>query len=161
MSVGFRPKKWPHHSLSLIAVVCALTGGGCSLLKGKSGQAHSPNHPSQENAVRATSSISASPNPARVCDPSTVGVTTLTWTSETATSLEVHVSSPAGALFSRSGPTGSATTGEWVKDGMIFFLQDTSNNQPSTPFTTLASVTVKTTSEGCPPRDKRAREARN
>jgi hypothetical protein len=101
---------------------------------------------------RSTGSISATPNPIQVCGRGNAltGLTTLSWTSTGTTVVEVHVDSPAGSLFSRSGPSGSAMTGNWVVDGQVFYLQDVSNNEPLTPLTTLASVTIKHTSEGCP-----------
>jgi len=101
---------------------------------------------------RPTGSITASPNPIRVCGEALTGVTSLTWTSEGTTSVEVHVDSPAGALLSRSTASGSANTGNWVVNGQVFYLQDVSNNEPLTPLTTIATVTVTHTKEGCQPR---------
>ena len=96
----------------------------------------------------ATGSISASPNPIQACDG--LGVTTLTWTS-TAGLVEVHVNSPAGPLFSQSGSgTASSTTGKWVVDGTVFYLQDVSGGLPLTSANTLATVTVTLTTNGCP-----------
>jgi hypothetical protein len=51
-------------------------------------------------------------------------------------------------LFSRSG-TGSwsATTGKWVRNGTVFYLQDVSNNAPLSSSNTLATVTVNVTTQ--------------
>jgi hypothetical protein len=79
------------------------------------------------------------------------GVTRLSWESSGTTAVEVHVGSPAGPLFSRSGSAGSETTGNWVLDGHVFYLEDVSTHEPLTPLTTLATVTVRHTKTGCPP----------
>ena len=90
-----------------------------------------------------TGVITADPNPVRVSDRSGLGVTTLSWTSEGVEMVEVRVGAPDGPLFSRSGPVGQAQTGQWVSDGMIFYLQDVSGGLPLTSAHTLATVTVK------------------
>jgi hypothetical protein len=100
---------------------------------------------------RPAGSITASPNPIRVCADALTGVTNLSWTSNGTTIVEVHVDSPAGPLLSRTGSSGSTTTGDWVVNGQVFYLQDVSHDEPLTPLTTIASVTVKHTQEGCPP----------
>lgn len=56
--------------------------------------------------------------------------------------VEIHVGSPDGPLFSYTGPSGQLKTGQWATDGMTFYLQDVSNNQPRTLANTLATVTV-------------------
>ena len=86
--------------------------------------------------------ILAHPNPVRVADDSGVGITKLLWTSKDSSAVEVHVGSPDGPLFSDFSPSGRATTGKWVSDGMKIYLQDTSRGQPLTPEHTLASVKV-------------------
>ena len=91
----------------------------------------------------AAGSITATPNPVRVSDRSRVGMTTLSWSSERTTGVEVRVGAPDGALFSRTGPSGSAATGKWVSDGMTFFLQDASEERPLNSRRTLATVTLR------------------
>jgi glycosyltransferase involved in cell wall biosynthesis len=90
----------------------------------------------------STGTISANPNPIRVSDKSRVGITTLSWTSSKAETVEVRVGAPDGLLFSQTGPSGAALTGEWVRDGMVFYLQDVSHGLPLTAEHTLATVTV-------------------
>ncbi|HZI66044.1 MAG TPA: glycosyltransferase [Thermoanaerobaculia bacterium] len=87
--------------------------------------------------------ITAAPNPIRVSDRSRVGMTTLTWSSERTTEVEVRVGAPDGALFSRTGPSGSAPTGKWVSDGTTFYLQDASEEGPPDARRTLATVTLR------------------
>jgi hypothetical protein len=107
-------------------------------------------------------SIVATPNPIQVCGETgelaardkrfhfvKTGVTTLSWTSTGTREVEIHVGSPAGLLFSRSGSSGSSTTRNWVEDGYVFYMQDTSRGEPLTPLTTLATVTVRLTTAGC------------
>jgi hypothetical protein len=71
-----------------------------------------------------------------------VASTTLTWSVTNSSFIEVHIGAPDGPLFTSGGPDGSATTGNWVTDGMTFFLQDASNGQPLTPQFTIAAQTV-------------------
>ena len=73
------------------------------------------------------------------------GATSLEWSSEGAEIVEVHVDAPDGPLLSRSGPSGNAATGEWVSDGMTFFLQDVTNGLPLTSEHTLATAAVTVT----------------
>jgi hypothetical protein len=79
-----------------------------------------------------TGSISANPNPFTP-DPFGHGQTTVTWTSAGTTRVEIHAGSPDGGMFAASGRgTFSATTGQWVRDGMTFYLQNVSNGRPLT-----------------------------
>jgi hypothetical protein len=89
-----------------------------------------------------TGSISASPNPF-TANSQGIGQTTLTWTSAGTTKVEIHVDAPNGNMFTSSGPgTFSATTGQWVQSGQIFYLQNVSNGLPLTSANTLAKVTM-------------------
>lgn len=96
--------------------------------------------------MRATGVITADPNPIQVADSYGLGATTLRWKVEDVEAIEVRVDAPDGALFSRSGPVGSAETGPWVTDGMVFYLQNVSNGLPLTLAHTLAKVTLKVAS---------------
>lgn len=102
---------------------------------------------SSTNSKNAT--IKAEPNPVRVCDGSGVGVTKLTWASAGTSRVEVHVSSPDGALFAQTAPSGTGETGKWVTEGMTFYLQDVSGGKSLTAENTLATETVKVTTDGC------------
>jgi hypothetical protein len=97
-------------------------------------------------------SITASPNPIKVCDASGLGVTAVSWNSTGTEFVEVHVGSPDGALFaaSKSSSDGSKSTEKWVTDGMVLYLQNTTGGLPLTPANTLAKVTLKLTNQGCP-----------
>ena len=94
-------------------------------------------------------SITAAPNPVAACDGSGLGVTTLSWVSTGASIVEVRLGSPSGPPFARTGPSGTATTGKWVTQGMTFFLQDVSDGRPLTPDNTLATVTMTATTSRC------------
>ena len=94
------------------------------------------------NAASSTPSrsISANPNPF-MPDPQGHGQTTLSWTSSGVTAVEVHANAPDGNRFAASGPgTFSGTTGQWVRDGMTFYLQNVTNGSPLTSRNTLATV---------------------
>ncbi len=92
----------------------------------------------------------ASPNPIRICDDSGVGITTLSWTSTGPTAVELRFGSPSGRLFGRMGPQGQVTTGRWVGDRMLVYLQDVSDGKPLTPENTIGRVQIRLTDEGCP-----------
>jgi aminoglycoside phosphotransferase (APT) family kinase protein len=92
--------------------------------------------------MKRVGSISANPNPIDITGFSGTGVTTLSWAATGVDALEVRVGAPDGPLFSRSGPTGSKITGKWVRDGMTFYLQDASSDQPDRAAETLATVTL-------------------
>jgi hypothetical protein len=106
-------------------------------------------HSESSSANGKNASITADPNPIRVCDGSAVGVTRLSWTAIGPKQVEVHVSSPDGVLFAQTAPTSSAETGKWVTNGMSFYLQDVSDGKPLTAENTLATISVKVTSDGC------------
>lgn len=137
-------KKLASFALLVILTVSLLTIGGCSRPTQSNTSAPAPPSTGAKNA-----SITADPNPIQVCDGSGTGVTKLTWSSVGPGVVEMHVNSPSGDLLARTGANGMATTGNWVKDGMIFYLQDVTNGKPLTPENTLATITFKTTSVGC------------
>jgi FkbM family methyltransferase len=105
--------------------------------------------PNRETPVMRTprGTISATPNPIPRMGP-WPSRTTIAWTSEHADALEVHIDAPDGPLFSRSGPSGSATTGNWVIDGMTFFLQNVTDGRPLTTDHTIARISITFTSVG-------------
>lgn len=94
--------------------------------------------------------ITAIPSVIKVCDGSGLGITTLSWTSPAGTWAEVRVNAPDGTLFSARGSAGESVTDKWVTDGMVFYLQDVTEKKPLTTEHTMATVTVRVTSEGCP-----------
>ncbi len=102
-----------------------------------------------KSRTTATGTIAANPNPIQVCDGSP-GITTITWTTSGAGAVEVHIGSPSGTLFGRTGPgTFSAQTGKWVTQGLTFYLQDVTGGKPLTAANTIAVVTVNITTTGC------------
>jgi len=86
--------------------------------------------------------ITADPNPIEVAGFSDTGVTALAWAATGVDILEVRIGAPDGPLFARSGRVGSKVTGEWVRDGMTFYLQDASGGQPECAVNTIATVTL-------------------
>ena len=133
-------KQMVRHCALLVLTGSLLTIAGCSGVK-------TSDRGSATKGEHAT--ITAVPNPIRVCDGTGLGVTKLSWTSVGPDTVEVHVSSPDGELFARTIPTGTSETAKWVADGMIFFLQDVSGGKPLTPENTLATVAVKVNNAGC------------
>lgn len=98
----------------------------------------------------ATGTISANPNPVKVCDGSAVGVTNVSWTFSGAHQVQVRVGSPDGGILAMAGAPGTQSTGKWVGNGSVFYLQDISKGLPPTADYTIATVTVNTTTQGCP-----------
>jgi glycosyltransferase involved in cell wall biosynthesis len=92
---------------------------------------------------RSTGAITAHPNPIHASGRVALGATKLTWEATGTADVEVRIGAPDGPLFSRGGAVGSAETGMWVTDGMVFYLQDISESRPPTSDLTLASVRVR------------------
>jgi hypothetical protein len=86
-------------------------------------------------------SFNASPNP--IVTTGTLGQTTLTWDATGTQTIEIHIGAPDGQLFARAGSSGSATTGNWVTDGMTFYLEDVSNGKTPSTVNTLATVVIR------------------
>jgi glycosyltransferase involved in cell wall biosynthesis len=68
--------------------------------------------------------------------------TRISWTSRGAIEVEVRIGAPDGPLFSRLRSDGESETGNWVKNGMLFFLQDVSGGLPLSKENTLSIVRV-------------------
>jgi hypothetical protein len=87
--------------------------------------------------------ITAEPNPFRA-DSRGVGETTVSWITYTASIVEVHLDAPDGPLFARSGPgLFSHKTGQWVRDGTRFYLQNVSDSLGLTTENTIAMVVLR------------------
>lgn len=87
-------------------------------------------------------SITANPNPIPVSGNSLVGATTISWNAPDAQSIEIHIGSPGGRLFTQNTNRGSMATEVWVTDGMTFYLQDVTDGKPLTSDYTLATLVV-------------------
>ncbi len=95
------------------------------------------------NAVdRMQPGLSASPNPIPVGAGATAGSTVLVWEAPSAKTVEIHVGSPNGTLFASGGTSGSAATGQWVSNGMTFYLQDTSGGKALDAANTISTLVV-------------------
>lgn len=129
-------------------VIVLLMASGLAACSPRSPQSEKAKGPSSKGEKQAT--ITADPNPIQVCDGSGAGISKLTWTAARVKVIEIHVNSPNGDLLARTGANGMAMTGKWAVDGMTFYLQDVSDGKSLTPDNTLATVTVKVTTDGCP-----------
>jgi hypothetical protein len=85
--------------------------------------------------------FTASPNPIPV-SAGADGVTTISWNAPNSTVIEVHIGSPDGPLFTHNVNSGSMTTGTWVTNGLVFYLQDVSSGAVASASNTLATLTV-------------------
>lgn len=97
---------------------------------------------------RTSAAIKAIPNPLRISMETGVGETTLYWWLGSAETVQIHVDSPDGPLFVRATSPGNAVTGNWVRDGMTFYLQDVSGGLPLTSANTLASTRMTAVTSG-------------
>jgi lysyl endopeptidase len=89
--------------------------------------------------------LSATPNPVRSAG-SALGTTTLSWRATGVSQVQVRVLSPTGPpMTGIEAPSGAAATGNWVSDGMLFYLQDASDGDSSGAAKTLATVRVDLT----------------
>jgi hypothetical protein len=88
--------------------------------------------------------FTANPNP--VISPTGLGVTTLSWNAPCYDQLKITVVSPTGTPMTGGiGSSGTAQTGDWVSDGLQFFLVDTSSN------TAIASLAARVCTSACAP----------
>jgi 2-polyprenyl-3-methyl-5-hydroxy-6-metoxy-1,4-benzoquinol methylase len=86
--------------------------------------------------------IAAEPNPF-LPDSLGVGATTVSWLTYATSKVEVRVGAPDGLLFARSGPGRfTQATGQWVREGTTFYLQNVSKGLPLAAENTIATVTL-------------------
>jgi len=91
----------------------------------------------------------ATPNPIVLAPGDAAGVTDLNWTAVVAPRARSGWARRTGACSHGPSTTRARprlegrTTGPWVHDGMTFFLQDVSDDNPLTPEHTLAKVVVR------------------
>lgn len=76
----------------------------------------------------SASAILSGPSPVPV-GVGQLGQLTLSFSAPGVSRTKIVVGSPTGTVLSEGGSSGSAATGQWVSDGMQFFLEDLSGNQ--------------------------------
>ena len=87
--------------------------------------------------------IGANPNPSRSAPGQTSGTTRISWQAVGVSAVQIRVGSPTGTpMTGLEGLTGSAITGNWVTNGVTFYLQDASSGDSSGASKTLAAVRV-------------------
>jgi hypothetical protein len=88
--------------------------------------------------------ITASPNLIIRVAGQALGRTVLSWQASGATQVQVRVGSANGpAMTGLEAPSGSAETGDWVANGMLFYLQDASDGNSFGSTKTIATVQVQ------------------
>ena len=92
---------------------------------------------------KSAGSINADPNPIEISDFSGMGETTLNWKSDGTARVEIRMNAPDGQLLGSTGNSGNMKTGKWVRNNMIFYLQDVSDGLPLSTSNTIAAVKVK------------------
>jgi hypothetical protein len=89
--------------------------------------------------------IGATPNPIVLGAGQTSGTTRISWQAVGVTAVQIRVGSPTGTpMTGLEGLSGSAVTGNWVTNGLTFYLQDASSGDSSGVSRTLAAVRVFT-----------------
>ena len=94
---------------------------------------------------RSIGILRATPNPVEVSDISGTGTVLLKWQSFLTKKVELHIDSPDGQIIHSGNSSGSFTTGNWIANDMVFYLQDISGGMNLSPSNTLSKVTVKVT----------------
>jgi hypothetical protein len=89
-----------------------------------------------------TLSFYAVPNPIKFGADGTAA-TTICWLAPVP-KVQVRIGIAGGALFAEGQSVGTATTGNWVKPGMLFYLQDASSGDPTSPNHTLRRLEITT-----------------
>jgi len=95
--------------------------------------------PSPGNTMKSGVTFWAANNPAL---PNADGKTqlTLAWNAPGVSEVDIRIGAPDGPTMGRQFSYGTATTGSWVTNGMMFYLQDVSGGKPLTPENTLGTV---------------------
>jgi len=91
------------------------------------------------NRLPAPGKVSFYSSPARLSPK--VSFVTIYWMSPV-DRVEVRLNAPDGTLFAAGGAAGSAATGNWVKPGMVFYLQDASSGNATSAEKTLAKLQI-------------------
>jgi hypothetical protein len=98
--------------------------------------------PTSANWARPGSVLKADPNPIILKNGEERGITTISWSTTAADSVEVHMTTPDGPTFAMGASKGSAVTGKWVADGAEVYLQDHSAPNPTSDGATLAKMSI-------------------
>jgi hypothetical protein len=85
-------------------------------------------------------SFHAEPNPVQF-GPNGTAATTIIWVAPVP-KIQLRIGAPGGVLFAEGQSLGEAKTGAWVKPGMLFYLQDASNGDPTSPNHTLGKLEI-------------------
>ncbi len=96
----------------------------------------------------------AQDNPVRVCDGRSHVPVRLEWEAPAVERVEIRVGAPDGWLLTSGVSSGSFETGDWVREGLKFYLVNPDNHG------VLASETIGFTWQGCPRRPVPARNPR-
>lgn len=128
----------------MVFVLCDVSNGPCSSQNTVATlTAHVASDSMSTVGSGGGSAFVASPNPVPVYSPGAPAYTVLYFDVPGANTLQIHIGSPTGPLFTQTGASGIIGTGYWLTDGMTFYLQDVSNGLPGI---TVATTTVHLTS---------------
>jgi hypothetical protein len=133
-----RASGWVSDGLTF--VLCDVSNGACSSQNTVATlTAHIASDSQDTVGAGGGSPFVASPSPIPVAAGQLFGQTTLYFDVPGANTLQIRIGSPTGTLFAQVGASGTAATGNWVSDGLTFYLQDISNGVPGA---TVATATV-------------------
>jgi hypothetical protein len=92
----------------------------------------------------AQGTLTANPNPITLAPGQRLGTTTLRWQVTGTTHVQIRIGSATGPVMTGiENPVGSAATGQWVLNGMVFYLQDAGDGNSSGAAKTIATVRVQ------------------
>jgi hypothetical protein len=91
--------------------------------------------------LRPGVTFTADPDPIPGRGSPKLGKTTLSWKTPVK-AVQIRLGAADGKLFAISGGSQQADTGEWVTNGMTFYLQDNTSPNPTDSSATLAKLTL-------------------
>lgn len=129
--------------ISCFCLGLLVTSTACSSKSTDQEQNAAPNSSAAPAAVivREGVTFTADPDPIVGQGAVKLGKTTLSWKTPVK-GVQIRLGAPDGKLFVISGGAQQAETGDWVTNGMTFYLQDNTAINPTDASATLAKLTV-------------------
>ena len=95
--------------------------------------------PAAGNMMKPGVTFWATNNPT-LGDSNGLAAANLAWSAPAGTQLEIRIGAPDGVNLGAQPYYGVTSTGNWVRDGMMFYLQDVTGGKPLTAENTLGTV---------------------
>lgn len=95
--------------------------------------------PSTGNSMKPGVTFWATNNPA-TAGANGAAQLNLAWNAPGTTELDIRIGAPDGTTMGTQPRYGTTSTGQWVTDGMMFYLQDISGGKPLSAENTLGTI---------------------